>query len=202
MKPIDYTKKINIGDEIGTLKVLESPFRKGSTEIKTGEWHVKIRCKCGTEQCVPCVEWLRNKFKSCRNCQLIGSNNYAWNGYGEIKGQYFCKLKLEAKARKLSYKLTKKYLWDLFLKQDRKCALSGLPLQFSMNKSERTASLDRIDSSIGYEEKNVQWIHKTINIMKNGFDEKDFLRFCKMIYEHNRNRIQGEIENLSNRRRV
>ena len=36
-------------------------------------------------------------------------------------------------------------------------------------------SLDRIDSSKGYEENNVQWVHKDINLMKNKYDNKYFI---------------------------
>ena len=199
---IDYTKIIKVGDKNENVVVIDIPFRKHRPNSEWAAWYVKIKCDCGKEQCVPCPNWVRKEYKRCRPCQLIGSNNYAWTGYGEIKGQYFCKLKMEAKFRKLTYKVSKKYLWDLFLKQNRKCALSGLPIQFTINKCERTASLDKINSSEGYEKGNVQWIHKMVNVMKNGFKEEDFLRFCKLIYEYNRNRISGPIENISNRRDI
>jgi hypothetical protein len=43
--------------------------------------------------------------------------------------------------------------WELFTKQECRCALSGLPLYFpsKRNKTDGNASLDRIDSSKGYE---------------------------------------------------
>jgi hypothetical protein len=44
-----------------------------------------------------------------------------------------------------------------------------------------TASLDRIDSSKGYIEGNLQWLHKRINIMKGNMSEKEFLDFCESV---------------------
>lgn len=43
-----------------------------------------------------------------------------------------------------------KFAWELYVKQEKKCALSGLPIVFAISNkksSETTASLDRIDSS-------------------------------------------------------
>jgi hypothetical protein len=201
MKLIEYDKIINVGDRTKQFEVIECPTRI-SKPHGWKEWFVKIKCDCGTVKSVRCGRWLKKDFQKCRGCQLIGANNYAWNGYGEINGQVFCKIRLNAKRLGILCTVSKKYLWELFLKQNRKCSLSGLDLKFRLNNSEQTASLDRIDSSKGYVDGNVQWIHKCINIMKNGFSEDDFLRFCKRVYEHNRNRIHGDIENFSNRRVV
>ena len=44
-----------------------------------------------------------------------------------------------------------------------------------------TASIDRIDSSIGYVIGNVQWVHKQVNFMKGTMEQKEFIKFCKLI---------------------
>jgi hypothetical protein len=78
--------------------------------------------------------------------------------------------------------LTIEQAWELYQKQEGKCALSGLPIFFpATNKGEFTASLDRIDSSKGYIEGNVQWVHKDINIMKNKFPQDYFIKICKLV---------------------
>ena len=51
-------------------------------------------------------------------------------------------------------------------------------------KKERTASLDRIDSKLGYILGNIQWVHKQINEMKMDLAEVDFLRWVKIIAEY------------------
>ena len=49
------------------------------------------------------------------------------------------------------------------------------------HSSETTASLDRIDSTKGYVENNVQWTLKKINIMKNVFSQKEFIYLCNKV---------------------
>ena len=48
-------------------------------------------------------------------------------------------------------------------------------------KNEQTASLDRIDNSKGYIVGNVQWVHKQVNFMKGTMEQKEFIKFCKLI---------------------
>jgi len=92
--------------------------------------------------------------------------------------------KLNNKTRKpKELNITIEYAWDIFISQERRCALSGLELAFPKVSKDKnwTASLDRIDSSKGYVEGNVQWVHKDVNIMKNKFDNQYFINMCKKI---------------------
>ena len=61
-----------------------------------------------------------------------------------------------------------------------RCALSGLPITFE----DRTASLDRINSEIGYEAGNIQWVHKHINRMKLDHPETTFVELCRAVVRH------------------
>ena len=85
------------------------------------------------------------------------------------------------------FDITIEYAWDLYLNQNKECALSGLPIKFSFtrNKNDETASLDRIDSKLGYVEGNVQWVHKHVNMMKNVYSQKYFISICKLISNRN-----------------
>jgi hypothetical protein len=113
-----------------------------------------------------------------------GHKNPAWKGCGEFPGHYFCHIRNRAKQFGRDFDLTPEYLWDLFLKQDRRCALSGLPMEFKTQKAGRsTASLDRIFSSGGYVMGNVQWLHKHINLMKNVFRQEQFFDYCCMVVD-------------------
>jgi len=94
-----------------------------------------------------------------------------------------------AKHRGQSFKITIQYAWELFLKQNKKCALSGLPLALSPNSmaaGASSASLDRIDSSKGYEEGNVQWVHATLNFMKTSLKQEDFVKWCCLVADFSR----------------
>ena len=97
---------------------------------------------------------------------------------------------VKRRRKKLTFDLNGKYLWNLFLKQDRKCALSGIEICFpkawgAKSKTSITASLDRIDSSKGYVIDNVQWVHKQINTMKMNMSDNEFIHLCRMVTKNN-----------------
>ena len=72
--------------------------------------------------------------------------------------------------------------WDLFEKQNRKCALTGETLRFGVSsKDNRTASLDRINPNLGYSLSNIQWLHKTVNAMKWDLMENRFFELCNLV---------------------
>lgn len=86
-------------------------------------------------------------------------------------------------ARGLEWDVTPKFLWELFLKQDKKCALTDIEIIFplSYKSSEQTASLDRIDSKQGYIETNVQWLHKDLNNIKQDYTQEEFINYCRLV---------------------
>jgi hypothetical protein len=144
------------------------------------------RCACGTERIVPANSLKMGVSTSCGcNRFKFGPNSHNWLGYGELSADYWGAINRGAENRGKQVKTSIEYAWDLFLKQDRKCALSGEELCFGKDK---TASLDRIDSDIDYIEGNVQWIHKDINKMKNNLSEEVFIEWCKKIADHARSK--------------
>lgn len=98
-----------------------------------------------------------------------------------MPGSVYHRIKSRNKYRKsgtLKFALSKKYLWELFEAQQRKCALSGIPLDWEV------ASLDRIDSNKEYIQSNVQWVHKDINKMKFDLEQKYFIEMCELIVKN------------------
>ena len=66
------------------------------------------------------------------------------------------------------------------MRQEKQCALTGRDLYFyERGNSRGNASLDRIDSKLGYIQGNVQWVLNDVNIMKNKYDEDYFLSICQ-----------------------
>lgn len=110
---------------------------------------------------------------------------------GGITQKFFHAIEKSAEKRKLEFSITKQYIWDLFLKQNQKCALSGVPLKFNSSwlVIDGNASLDRIDSNKGYTEDNVQWVHKDINVMKMNSTDKEFYDWCVKVVRHNKGRF-------------
>lgn len=160
------------------------------------------QCDCG-QTCLAHGARLRcGQKKSCgcwkTDTTLEKPRNRNWGGYGEISGEFFTAVKSSAKIRNLEFNITIEQIWDLFLKQDRKCALSGVELKFILTARNRnlprngklkTASLDRIDSSKGYTLDNVQWIHKHVNHIKMSLSDEDFINWCRKIVAHNKDRF-------------
>lgn len=111
-----------------------------------------------------------------------GEEHVQWTGHGQISGQYWSTVRRHALTRKMTLDIGIDRAWSIYLEQGRRCALSGIPISFGEGGcSLGTASFDRIDSAKGYVEGNVQWVHKRVNIMKNRFDETEFIDFCRAV---------------------
>lgn len=125
--------------------------------------------------------------------QRVVRRQHNWKGYKGISGDYWRGIQQAGVAKGLGFDLTLEFLWDLFEKQKGTCALSGLPLILEcslgdLNKNgyqRKTASLDRIDSSRGYLQENVQWVHKDINQMKSNRTDEEFIELCKAVAIYN-----------------
>lgn len=174
-----------IGKKFFRLTVIEPVFRKDSKK----EFRWKCECECGNIINVKRSSLVYGKTKSC-GClkeSLTGSNHHAWKGFGNIPGGFISKYKNHAKRRGIPFILSLSYLDNLFQKQNGKCALTGKLLSFENYgyKNYANASLDRIDSSKGYIEGNVQWLDKDVNFMKQSLSQEKFIQLCTEVVEFN-----------------
>lgn len=128
---------------------------------------------------------LSGQIKSCGGLiKRQGKDHPKFTGIEDIGGFFLSSIRNGARNREIEFSVSSEYLWDLFLKQDRKCALSGMDISFAKANKDylnQTASLDRIDSSVGYLEGNVQWVHKDVNKMKNAYSQEYFIEICKKV---------------------
>lgn len=191
------TKTKFLNREFGKLLVLS----QGKTD-KHGHTSWLCRCKCGVEKQILGYQLTTGNTKTC-GCSrtTIGTKHPLFNGYQEISGKLWNGWIRAANKRNLEFTITIELAWELFLQQKRVCALSGLPIVFAVSnfKNEhgyRTASLDRIDSSKGYVEGNVQWVHKDVNWMKQDYSEKYFLEICSLIIKNNRMKRRNDNNEL------
>lgn len=71
----------------------------------------------------------------------------------------------------------------LWQKQNGKCALTGWDLTMELGKGNvnTNCSLDRIDSSQGYFDGNVQLVCRIANVAKNSFTSDEFIKMCKSV---------------------
>lgn len=181
-----YDSLISKGDVFGKRTVI-------SDQVSTdGAW-VECKCECGSVSRVRAATLLAGKATACKQC-CRGKDSTNWKGVGSLPATVVTKIKLRAKGRNIDFDLSKEYLWDLYLRQKKKCALSGLEIDFGLDDPRNlsdytgTASLDRIDSSVGYVEGNVQWTHVHVNLMKLDHDEIYFKRLCRMVTEYDQSR--------------
>lgn len=141
---------------------------------------------CGNKSYVSFSTLRYSKSNKCNYCCLQDikrPDNYiiipksVWNRYKENA----------KRKREKEFSISKEYGEELYLKQNGKCALTGLNIGFIKRNRDKKrcyymqASLDRIDSSKGYVEGNVQWVHKDVNMMKWALSQDRFIFLCKLI---------------------
>lgn len=188
MKKCAYNRLNLIDRKFGKLLIINK-FRK-NLKRNVIEWLCK--CECGNEIYVNGSSLKSGHTKSCGCTQnLKGKYNHKYNGYEDISGSYWSDIKIRAQSRNQEFSITIEYAWKIFLKQNQKCKYTGLLLTHTQKsrKIRGTASLDRIDSSKGYIEGNVQWVHKDINNMKQAFSTEKFIEYCGLVYNKDKGKI-------------
>lgn len=176
---IKYRESI-LNQKFGKLTVI-----RFSHTDKWKKTHWECKCECGNTTIARKESLTRGHTTTCgnRNIHFTTINSRNWKGHGDIGLSYYSDLKREGERRGYTFQVSISYLWDLFLEQNKKCTLSGLPLVFGKTKldNEANASVDRIDSTKGYVEGNVQWVDKRINFMKGSLPQQEFIQLCKLI---------------------
>lgn len=153
---------------------------------KDGRKMWRCRCKCG--RTIERYQWYLTGEQREFSCGCVnkqkGEKCRQWKGFGDVGGLYMSCMKRHARQLGVIFDITAQDAWELFIKQNGKCNLTGLPIQLSKSKKTRedrvkqTASLDRIDSTKGYTKDNIQWILKSVNIMKNKYNQDYFVEIC------------------------
>ena len=195
MKPLDL-----VGQRFGKLV----PFRRVPDphladhlfDFSRVSSYFECQCDCGNITTKKGVDLRTGNTRSCGCAHwVVGKQRHDWKGHEEIPGQFWRRVTRGAINRNLMMAVTIEQAWDKFIEQDRKCALSGVPITFkghlkrvSGNRNARTnqntASLDRIDSTQGYEPGNIQWVHKTVQLMKWAYPQTKFLEWIRVIAKH------------------
>lgn len=97
-----------------------------------------------------------------------------------LKGTISNKLmsaKKRARNDKLDFDLTNLFITSLWNKQEGKCAKTGVEMG-RIGDGWLSPSLDRIDSSMGYTENNVQWTCWRYNDAKSNMSDDAFISLC------------------------
>lgn len=116
----------------------------------------------------------RSPYSKC--CPRRHDEKANYKGYRLITGSKMTQYKDSARRRGLDFSVDAEYLWQVWEKQGGKCAYTGLTIQLNGD-----ASLDRIDSSLGYVHGNVHWVLWKINRMKLNLPHEEFIELCSLV---------------------
>lgn len=155
----------------------------GNTKTKSGQIkpQYSVTCLfCGKARNITRYDHATRLGKHpCKTCS--NKNN---NPQGEIEGvrvSWFNKFKISATHRSLEWDITIEDVSLLLSEQASRCALSGMEISTRGDLKTITASIDRIDNSIGYTKENIQLVHKKINMMRGTLTVEEFIDFCKSV---------------------
>ena len=181
---LEFRPKLCLVEDVTGQKFNKLIFLKYIRNDKFGKAIWLCKCECGKEKELNACSIKAGLTTSCGcNREKIGRKK----GYKLISWGFFRKLRKSALSRDYEFNLTIEFLWELFEKQNKLCAISGVPISLfpdSNRSRSQTASVDRIDSSKGYTIDNVQWVHKRINRLKNILNTDELVfwadRICKI----------------------
>ncbi len=163
------------------------------------EGHTELRCPHSTRptRCTYCKEEKpRNKFRSvkrtlpngkktdflmtiCLECDRIKSHGRYRSNVPNRLGYLFAAAKARARDSKIPFTISKKFLIDLYEKQNGCCFYSGIALELEPGRY--SISVDKKDPTGGYTEDNVVLCCWVINNMKSNLDIDEFVHICQLI---------------------
>jgi predicted nucleic acid-binding Zn-ribbon protein len=175
-----YNKGTLLSIEEISKRLQEKGFKLISKEYKGRSKPIEVQCFCGK---IYITTYGRIQNDGCCGCRAKKYFKRIQNKrvYEEISERYMSQYSAQAERRGLDFNLTAKDIWNLYLKQDRKCCITGEELVFSsktQTSSDTTVSIDRMDISKGYTIGNIRIVHKIINKIKWDFEDEYFLQLC------------------------
>lgn len=168
------------------------------------EDNIKEECGIKLYKCSICEEWLSadkfdqaggNKYiyrdgldKRCHKCKTK-QNKIARANYSDEKRlekilqERWLGARDRAKYKNRKFDITKEDLMELWNKQEGKCAISKLPMTYTMDNGRNpyNISVDQINPSKGYTKDNIQLVCMCVNQLKSDFDMETVINICKNI---------------------
>jgi hypothetical protein len=190
---LNLREKLSNVENLTNEKYNKITFLKYIKNDKFGKALWLCECDCGKEKILNASAIKAGLTTSC-GCN---KQKKLRKGYGDISGAFWHKLERSALSRDFEFTIKINEAWDIFLNQNKKCAISGVDLIIYPNNDRsriQTASPDRIDSSKGYTKENFQWVHKRINRIKNILSTDELMFWINKIYNNNKNQIIKEFD--------
>lgn len=130
----------------------------------------------------------------CSSCVKTKMASYHKRTWGKEKLHYTAFKRTKDYKSYLSYLLSKakrrgecsidlSYLCSLWESQAGKCAITGwqMTMRLADGVVSTNASIDRIDSSIGYKEGNIQLVCRCANVAKHDLTMDEFVMLCRSV---------------------
>jgi len=149
----------------------------GIYKNNAGKWCSRCSC-CDAEQAYTRKDHAKQSELcdwQCKKC-IANAKGFSENMPVGNERRLYNKFRKSANTRGIKWDIDYKIFVECFT---GKCALSGWDI--SMTYANGTASLDRIDSTKGYEVGNIQWVHVMVNMCKNKYPQDKFVEMCKAI---------------------
>jgi len=162
---------------------MPAPLQLPEDVYKRGDGRWRRECpSCGSE-----VNHLRRNYcvnaslqnQPCKKCS--NTNNNPAGMVGSVRVAWYNSFKKSGMTRGYNWDITVEDIDALYQEQDGLCAYSGLPISWSVEGWDHSASIDRVDNDKGYLVGNIQLVHKKINMMRGSLSDEEFKELCTLI---------------------
>lgn len=162
----------SLGIPVKTETVVDAFFRTKISNCKTHGDHADFVAVATKSRCAKDGRLVHHL--QCRKCRR---NRATLRLVKNPIGSLLSSVITGAKNRNLEYALNAEIVSSIYSKQNGLCALTGIPICFS----NKTCSIDRVDSSKGYVPDNVWIVHKNVNVMKMDLSMSEFVEYCQAV---------------------
>lgn len=136
----------------------------------------------------------------CKECVSVKMKSYHKKTWGEEKLQFTAFKRTKSVRAYITYLRSKAIkrkstcisideLEKIWNKQNGKCALTGWEMTMILGKGNinTNASIDRVDSNIGYIQDNVQFVCRIVNTFKSNITEDMLYELCSAVIKNKKN---------------
>ncbi len=102
--------------------------------------------------------------------------------------RWYMKVMKNPDRKFVNFDIDLQYLKDLWESQSGICPISGIQMELRTHSNcnkfladPNTASIDRIDNSIGYVKGNIRFITNMANMARNKFSDEQLIYFCRKV---------------------
>ena len=173
--------KIQVGTKFGKWTIISDKTIK-----KNNVTNWKCQCKCGKKQFVPLNNLMNGLSTCCKDCSKIKTGKKRRTGFGKISGNMWSQFVSSSKKKNINVNIRIEEAWNLFILQEKKCAISGVDIHLSgypYDRDKTSAILVRKNSSKDFTIGNSFWVHKDIALIIEKLGIEKFISYIYKVSE-------------------